>query len=358
MKSRIFLSVLITLAGFSAGCYVTTGGGYSGAREVRETEINDREYNANDLNAYGEWVNTPEYGRVWRPYSNNDWQPFYDGRWVYDGHSWIWASNEAYGRIVYHYGNWVYTNYDGWVWIPSYNKWSPARVQWINNGDYIGWAPMPVNGVRLPEPWEANNRGWFVVRTEDFNRENLNARRIRNIDAPTSFNRAQYGRTAPDVKVIERKTNQPVQVIRYERGASRDNVVAPATKTRGTETGTTPAVRERTGGRNTVVQPAAKETEPRQRDVIKDNSGQTQPRERSSGVRLQNPNSQRDTATPDTKVHLRQRSNTRDKNVIKESTRKREAIDKETEKKPDVKIETRQRDTKTEKKETAPERER
>src|SRR4051812_2044336 len=45
---------------------------------------NDRE-----LSWSGEWIDTPEYGAVWRPrHVSEDWQPYLYGRWVWTDAGW------------------------------------------------------------------------------------------------------------------------------------------------------------------------------------------------------------------------------------------------------------------------------
>lgn len=323
MKSRIILaSGLIILMTVINGCYLPIEERTT-TTVVRENVQTEREYNVDDLNMYGQWINTPEYGRVWRPAVNTNWQPFYDGHWVYDGYEWVWASNEPYGQIVYHYGNWVYSDFDGWVWIPAYNKWSPARVEWRRTGDVVCWAPMPAKGARLAEPWENNNRGWSIVKTEDFNRENINARRIRNISSPGSFSRERVERSAPDVKVIERRTNQPVPVVKYDRGISRNSNAAPSTNTRQPEINRAPAAREVTKERTPDTKPAVREVVPAAKPAVKENTPAGRQIEREKmpeqkpAVREVVPANtrrltpvQRDSAKKEIKLNTRQRTKT------------------------------------------------
>ena len=115
-------------------------------------------YNLEELNSYGEWVNINKYGNVWRPYVVNNWMPFDNGHWSYADGNWTWISYEPFGWIVYHYGNWYDDPFYGWVWIPSDDAWSPARVLWMDYDDYVGWAPMPLSGIEYGNPWEPSRR--------------------------------------------------------------------------------------------------------------------------------------------------------------------------------------------------------
>lgn len=102
-------------------------------------------FSFNELHEYGEWVTVGGYGEVWRPYVSDEWRPFSYGRWVWSSDGWLWESDEPFGWIVCHYGNWYYDDDWGWVWIPGYD-WSPARVEWHVTDNEIGWMPL------LPPP--------------------------------------------------------------------------------------------------------------------------------------------------------------------------------------------------------------
>jgi hypothetical protein len=94
------------------------------------------------LSPYGEWMNLPNYGHVWRPaHVAADWRPYYYGRWEWTDEGWLWVSDEPWGWAAYHYGRWAYDQYNGWVWVPGY-QWAPAWVTWRYSPDYIGWAPL------------------------------------------------------------------------------------------------------------------------------------------------------------------------------------------------------------------------
>ena len=97
-----------------------------------------------ELSPYGQWIDYPQYGYVWRPdnrYSN--FHPYQsDGHWAWsEQYGWLWVSDYEWGWAPFHYGRWVYDSYDGWLWVPDY-EWGPAWVVWRGGGDYYGWAPM------------------------------------------------------------------------------------------------------------------------------------------------------------------------------------------------------------------------
>lgn len=97
------------------------------------------------LAQYGDWVYSDRWGEVWIPEDvSDDFHPYGTrGHWVdTDEYGWLWVSDYEWGDIPFHYGRWVNDPDDGWMWIPGY-VWSPGWVVWRNNGQYTGWMPMP-----------------------------------------------------------------------------------------------------------------------------------------------------------------------------------------------------------------------
>jgi hypothetical protein len=97
-----------------------------------------------ELDAYGQWVLVPDYGRVWMPRVSAGWVPYYSGRWVWiEPWGWTWVSYEPWGWIPYHYGRWV-TVSQGWVWVPGSRRevWMPGSVRFIQGPDWVAWVPL------------------------------------------------------------------------------------------------------------------------------------------------------------------------------------------------------------------------
>ncbi|MBD3748979.1 MAG: hypothetical protein IE931_05740 [Sphingobacteriales bacterium] len=95
-----------------------------------------------ELSYYGDWINNPKYGYVWRPNVDSDFRPYYtNGHWVMTEYGNTWVSDYDWGWAAFHYGRWYYDNYDGWIWVPDTN-WGPAWVTWRSGGGYYGWAPL------------------------------------------------------------------------------------------------------------------------------------------------------------------------------------------------------------------------
>ena len=75
---------------------------------------------ADDLDTYGDWSDTPEYGAVWTPRTvAADWAPYRTGHWVWVAPwGWNWVGHEPWGFAPFHYGRWV--QYRGrWGWVPG-----------------------------------------------------------------------------------------------------------------------------------------------------------------------------------------------------------------------------------------------
>ncbi len=119
--------------------------------------------NDSELSWNGEWIDTGEYGRVWRPtHVSDDWQPYLYGRWVWTRAGWAWASDEPFGWAVYHYGRWAWSPAVGWMWVPG-RTWAPAWVSWRWTDGYAAWCPLGPRSVVVDRP-----ALWVVVPTRHF----------------------------------------------------------------------------------------------------------------------------------------------------------------------------------------------
>ncbi len=120
------------------------------------------------LSPYGNWVDTPDYGRIWTPSSaavGYDFSPYYSGgRWALTDYGWTWASDYNWGWAPFHYGRWISHSGYGWCWVPG-RIWGPAWVSWRHGGGYAGWTPLPPRGVRIAPPVGARVARWNFVPT-------------------------------------------------------------------------------------------------------------------------------------------------------------------------------------------------
>jgi hypothetical protein len=90
-----------------------------------------------DLDKYGSWAQSDDYGEVWYPARVAvDWAPYRNGRWAYIGPwGWTWVDDSPWGFAPYHYGRWAYTPRGG-AGSPGHaacarsmrRRWSPLSV--------------------------------------------------------------------------------------------------------------------------------------------------------------------------------------------------------------------------------------
>jgi len=114
-------------------------------------------WGAEDLDAYGDWIRTDDYGWIWRPRAGtiagySDWAPYRYGNWEWcPPYGWTWIGYEPWGWAPYHYGRWVYYN-NYWAWCPrsrfyrNRSWWRPALVAFVSLdfsfGNDICWYPL------------------------------------------------------------------------------------------------------------------------------------------------------------------------------------------------------------------------
>lgn len=106
------------------------------------------------LDGYGSWVDTEDYGPVWRPDATVvgvDFTPYETaGSWAYTDAGWAFASDYNWGWLPFHYGRWAWFE-DSWGWVPGH-RWSPAWVDWRCGNGVVGWRPRMPHAVRPNDP--------------------------------------------------------------------------------------------------------------------------------------------------------------------------------------------------------------
>jgi hypothetical protein len=173
------------------------------------------------LRGYGNWIDVAPYGRVWQPIGPIDWRPYLTGQWIWTDRGWMWDSDEPYGWVVYHYGYWTTMGAVGWVWVPDY-EWSPARVRWYTDGEYIGWAPIPPPHSLFPLAYEPGaDNVWIVVEARQFVHRDAGRFRSHSVLSPPAPNRTAIIGHAPDIRDVELAENQRIPVRKTERSEVR-----------------------------------------------------------------------------------------------------------------------------------------
>lgn len=127
------------------------------------------QYFHDQLSPYGQWINDPRWGDVWRPNEESaNFRPYRDGHWENtDEYGMTWVSNTDWGDIVYHYGRWAYDPERRWEWVPDYT-WAPAWVVWRAGDGYAGWLPMPPSDYEgigdYADAWDTwyGYRDWYA----------------------------------------------------------------------------------------------------------------------------------------------------------------------------------------------------
>jgi hypothetical protein len=217
---------------------------YSTARYL-QSGYEDYEY---EMSRSGRWSYMSEFNSyVWTPYySNADWMPYANGRWVYNPYyGYVWTSYDNCGWFTHHYGRWHWNYAGGWYWIPAYH-WSPAWVSWFGDNDYYGWCPLswwnrPV--VIINNRWNHDydyhrgiphhSRSTIIIRKNELTAVNtLRAALNRNNPGSADARTIAYRGTAPSErmaitkvsvinargKTVAYKQNSIVSAERYKAG--------------------------------------------------------------------------------------------------------------------------------------------
>ena len=147
-----------------------------------------------DLDEYGNWNETPDYGPVWVPrHVGVGWAPYRYGHWIWvSPWGWTWVEDEPWGYAPFHYGRWVYWG-SSWAWAPGpvYVRpyYAPALVAWFGGpswgvsvgfgGGGYGWCPLGFGEPYVP---------WYHVSRGYFNRVNITNTRITNVNITNVYN--------------------------------------------------------------------------------------------------------------------------------------------------------------------------
>ncbi|HET7346681.1 MAG TPA: DUF6600 domain-containing protein [Acidobacteriaceae bacterium] len=180
-----------------------------------------------DLDDYGSWTPTSDYGPVWFPRDvDPEWQPYTMGYWTYvQPWGYTWVDEEPWGYAPFHYGRWVHWR-DRWGWVPGPLQvrpvWGPAFVAFVGGGPGfsvgiggggVAWFPLGVGEPYVP---------WYRCSpryVREVNITNVNITEIHNVTVVNNYNRfmgdVSRARTINDIHV-----NNNIYVM------NRDHVVA------------------------------------------------------------------------------------------------------------------------------------
>ncbi|MBE7176577.1 MAG: hypothetical protein INR69_09250 [Mucilaginibacter polytrichastri] len=223
-------SYYLYLGSLILALYLSVGTAHAARAQTDDVTFQDF---YDELEPYGQWIDDPQYGYVWRPDVGNDFRPYgSNGYWTMTEYGNMWVSNYDWGWAPFHYGRWTLNARYGWLWIPG-TEWGPAWVSWRQGGGYYGWAPLgPGININInfgrryyaPDPW------WCFVPQRHFLARNFysycapfgrNVTIIRNttiINNTYVRNNVRYV-TGPRANDIQRVTRQRVNVYRVDRSA-------------------------------------------------------------------------------------------------------------------------------------------
>ncbi len=112
-----------------------------------------------DLDEYGTWGPSPDYGNVWYPRVDPGWAPYHYGHWAWiDPWGWTWVDDASWGYAPFHYGRWVFVG-SRWGWVPGPREvrpvYAPALVAFVGGvgggmGANVAWFPLGPREVYVP----------------------------------------------------------------------------------------------------------------------------------------------------------------------------------------------------------------
>jgi len=205
-------------------------------RDDREDHAKSYQYvsadvvGADDLDEYGSWRTTGEYGAVWVPAVAPGWAPYHYGHWVWvEPWGWTWVDDAPWGFAPCHYGRWVH--YGGfWAWAPGpvvvvRPVYAPALVAWVGGphfgvglsfggGGGVGWFALGWGEPYVPS---------YAVSRTYFQQVNVSNTHITNITNVTN----NYYVTNNNTTVV----NNNIQNIHYANQTVAGAVTAVPTRT-------------------------------------------------------------------------------------------------------------------------------
>ena len=178
-----------------------------------------------DLNRYGQWQQTPNYGAVWMPQVAADWAPYRDGRWAYVAPwGWTWVDDAPWGFAPFHYGRWVQVS-SRWGWMPgSYVErpvYAPALVSFFGGfdlggvgisvgfGPAVGWVPLGPEEVYVP-PYRSSPRYIHNVNITNVHNETTIINVVNNKSVINNYNNYRNHNGATIVQADAMTGSRPI----------------------------------------------------------------------------------------------------------------------------------------------------
>lgn len=183
-----------------------------------------------DLDEYGDWSPTPDYGYAWFPRVSPGWAPYHTGHWAWiDPWGWTWVDDNPWGYAPFHYGRWAYVR-DRWGWIPGPREvrpvYAPALVAFVGGGAAVGatvaWFPLGPREVYVPS---------YRVSPAYVNRVNVSNTTVNQTTVTNVYNTTVINNnntTINNVRYVNRNVNGAVTAVPQRSFASAQPVAQSA----------------------------------------------------------------------------------------------------------------------------------
>jgi hypothetical protein len=179
-----------------------------------------------DLDTYGSWSATPEYGTVWVPRGlEAGWAPYRNGHWAYvEPWGYTWVDDSPWGFAPFHYGRWVYVR-GTWGWVPpplapeggAYLPavYAPALVAWVGIGAGVAWFALGPREVYVPS---------YPVSRTYVNNINVSNTTVNNTVVTNVYNTTIVNKTVTNVTYVNRSAPGAVVATTPQAFASAQSV--------------------------------------------------------------------------------------------------------------------------------------
>ena len=234
---------------------------WSQERDAHEERLSSSRYVSpgmvgyEDLDDYGTWQQTVDYGPVWYPQAvATGWAPYQYGRWTWIAPwGWTWVDSMPWGFAPFHYGRWAYTG-NRWGWCPGpispgYGRgirpyYAPAMVAWFggpnfglaisasnpnfglanSTGPRLGWVPLGYGEVYTPA-YRCTSRYFNNVNT--YNTRVMNNVNMTNVYNTVYVNHQTYNQQLVNVRAPNAVMAMPQSAFASGRPVRQAGAVVP-----------------------------------------------------------------------------------------------------------------------------------
>ena len=197
----------------------------SADRTVAPRYVSPEMTGVEELERYGRWEQSPDYGALWIPSGVAvGWAPYSTGHWAYvRPWGWTWVDDAPWGFAPFHYGRWVNVR-NTWCWTPGARVarpvYAPALVAWvggprvnvsvsIGGGPAVGWFPLAPREVYVPSYRVTPRYAQSINITHVTNVTNITAV-FNNPQAPRDFGNRRFPNAVTVVPAGVMTARQPV----------------------------------------------------------------------------------------------------------------------------------------------------